>query len=218
MAVGSPAARLTHASDRAIGADTQSRPEDLAGIVVDRRAQIHQNVSGPIRWERVPMDTDARGGGEFGADTIVVEDYSVIAGLGNLCAVTKTGAVAGTRLVSIAGVELDVAGNGLYQKVAKIGMTGAGKMSVRKTQDGGVFEAIARGPLVALFERKNLRVGTELDHAEGNGGARKRVAVGASADERIHRVEGTSGIGVLRAAGAGGKNNEETQQDESANH
>ena len=69
-------------------------------------------------------------------------------------------------------------------------MPGAGEVRVREADDGVVVVAVAGRPSVGLVARPDLRVGTELDHAEGHHRAREGVAFAAGADEGIDRAVG----------------------------
>jgi len=98
--------------------------------------------------------------------------------------------------VGVTGVEGNlVAAEGRDKKVSEIAVAGAGKMSMREAEDGGVFVAVSGSPFVALFEGADLGIGRELDHAEGGGGAGKGVSFRAGADHGINQLER---VGCLR--------------------
>src|SRR5438874_1918245 len=89
-------------------------------------------------------------------------------------------------------------------------------MRVREAQDRVVLVAIAAGPRVALPEIALLGVRAELDHAEGQGGAREGVAVAAGADEDVdlggmargRRIGGRGDAGAQARQQRGGEREE----------
>src|SRR3546814_12333539 len=60
-----PAARLAKAGQRAVGAEVQPRPENLARIIIERQAQVEEQMCLLARGEAVAVDADARARGEF---------------------------------------------------------------------------------------------------------------------------------------------------------
>src|SRR3546814_18322570 len=56
---------------RAVGAQMQHRPEDLARILIERRAEVEQQMRVLARGEAVTVDADAPAVGAFGADAAV---------------------------------------------------------------------------------------------------------------------------------------------------
>ena len=153
-----------------------------------------QDVGWFAGGEGVAVEADVGRGGELGVDVGFIEEIDgVEAGRGLLVGVREVRAVAGGG--GVAGLERDGSGDGLDEEVAEVGVAGAGEVSVRKAEDDGVLVAVAGGPLVGMLEVVDLRVGRELHHAEGHGGAGKGVAVGAGADEGVDERE--PGVGRL---------------------
>src|SRR3546814_18568365 len=74
------AARFAETGERAVGAQVQPRPEDLARIIIERRAEVEEEMRVLARREAVAVDADARARGEFGADAAVSQRHGIIAG------------------------------------------------------------------------------------------------------------------------------------------
>ncbi len=189
LAVRRPAARLARAGDRAIGPQAHGRPQDLARVVVDAGAQVDDQMRRLAGREGIAMDADARAGGQLGAHAAVGQSDRIITGLGGFGLVVIGRAIAGMRHLGIARLgRYGVAGDRHDQDIAQVGMAGAGEMGVREAHDGRVFVAIARGDAIALLERANIAVGTELHHAERGGCAGIGVTTTTGADHRVDRV------------------------------
>ena len=184
-----PAARFTEAGDSGVIAQAQARPRDLARVVVHARSQIDQKVGGLALRKRVAVHADALAGGQFGTYPVVGKGDRVVARLGLFVVMAEAREVAAAGMLDRTGFEMHLAGDRHDQHIAEIGVAGAGEVRVRKTEDGRIVVAVTGGPGVAFLARLELRVGAELDHAERDDRARKRVAVAARADERIDRGE-----------------------------
>src|SRR3546814_1570774 len=92
---------------RAVGAQMQPRPEDLARIIIERRAEVEQQMRVLARGEAVTVDADARARGEFGADAAVGQRHRLIAGARLLGLMVEPLAIARTGLGGIARIALD---------------------------------------------------------------------------------------------------------------
>ncbi len=185
-----PAARLAKAGERAVGAKVEARPEDLAGIVIERRAEIEEQMCLLARGEAVAMDADARPRGEFGADAGISKGHGIIAGARPFGVVAEALAIARAGLFGIAGIQLHLSNLRHDEDVAEVRMARARKMRVAETLDRRVVVAVARGMIVAVADlARRVGVGRQLDHAEGRRRAGEGVAFGAGADHRIDEGE-----------------------------
>ena len=169
----------------------QAGPEDLAGIIVQRRAQIDDDVR-RLSPKCVAVHADAGAGGKFGAHAVIVQHDRVIAGAGGLAGVIEGRAIPGMPDRRVAGIHLHViARDGHYQHVTEIGMARPGEVRVAEPLDGRVFVAIAGGVSVALADlATGIRVGAELHHAERRRGTGEGMTLSARADERSRRGQG----------------------------
>src|SRR3546814_2989406 len=82
----------------------QPRPEDLARIIIERRAEVEQQMRVLARGEAVTVDADARARGEFGADAAVGQRHRIIAGARLLGLMVEPLAIARTGLGGIARI------------------------------------------------------------------------------------------------------------------
>jgi hypothetical protein len=167
-----------------------------------------------LAWrKRVTVYADSRTGSEFGADAVIGERHRVIARFGFFSRMIEAGKIAAAGLFGIARIELHLAGDRPHQEVAEVGMTGAGKMRMRETEDRRILVPVAGRPAIAFLARFQLRVRTQLDHAERNHGARKGMAFAAGADEGIDRGKGArAGRVRLRNGRCGGNKGEQASE------
>ena len=127
------------------------------------------------------MQAGALGGGELGVDAGVLEQNGVVAGLGCFVLMRKGGTVAGLRMFTGAGLQLDLAGARHDEDVQQIAAAGPAEVGVGEAHDGAVAAVVAGAPVPAVV----IGVRAELHGAEGNGGAGKAVAVSAGADDDV---------------------------------
>jgi hypothetical protein len=120
-----PAARLAETGKRAVGAKVQPRPENLARIIIERRAQVEQQVRVLARGEAVAVDADARACGEFGADAAIGERDGIIAGARLFGRMVEPLAITRAGLFRIARIELEVTDLRHDKDVAEVRMARA---------------------------------------------------------------------------------------------
>ena len=147
-----PAARLAHAGDGAVGQHPDRRPEDLARIIVERAAQIDDQMRRLARGKGVAMHADARARGELRADAGIGERDRIIAGLRDFGRMGEARAIARAGRLRIAGFERHrriVADRRHDEEIAEIAMAGAREMGVAEPLDRRVLVAIAGGMAVA---------------------------------------------------------------------
>ena len=80
-----PSAGLAHACYGAVVANPQARPEHFAGIVIDRRTKIEQNMRRLARGVGVSMNTDTSTGSQLGMNAVVEQINRIVAGLACSC-------------------------------------------------------------------------------------------------------------------------------------
>ncbi len=191
------------ATGQGVGRGAGERGSDDGGFAVGEVAvvEIDEDVAVLGRslagGEGVAMQAGALGGGELGADAVVLEQDGVEAGLGVLVGVIEAGAVAGVGVAARTGDELGLAGAGHDEEVEQIAAAGAAEVGVAEAHDGGVGEMVTGAPVPLIVEG----VGAELNGTVGDGGAGEGVAVAAGTDADIDERCGIGG-GLARL-GAG---------------
>jgi hypothetical protein len=177
--------------------NTNARPQNLAGIVVDGRAHIEQYMRRLACWIGKAADPGAQGRRQLGMHTRVFKIDRVVAGMGLLTAVRKARAIARVRDCRVAWLELNRrikwAGERLDQKIAQVRVARARKMRCRETEDGRVLISVAGGPFVTVIERTNLRIGAQLHHAERNNRPGECMPLGTSPNHGVYGL-----VGLLR--------------------
>jgi hypothetical protein len=212
LPAGRPAARFAKARDAAVAAQAQPRPQHLARVVVEAGAQVNEHVRAARGGEAVAVHADARADGELGAHRVVIERDRVVTRLRHLALVAEARGIAAAGVLHRTALEFHVAGDRHEQHIAQVRVPGAREMRMREADDGVILVAIARRPAVGFLARPDLRVRTELDHAEGHDGTRKRVAVAAGADEGVDGGPGAGARARRRGAAAGERGREREEQ------
>ena len=191
VAIRRPAARLPATGDDAVGTQPDRRPQDLAGIIVERAAQVEQQMH-RLRpgGGTIAGDTDPRPCGEFGADAAILQGDRIIARPRNLRRMVVARSIARPGLAGVARLERNrVACHGHHQHIAEIRMPGARKVRQRKALDRRVLVPIAGGMAVAgAQDAGGVRVGRKLHHAERRDRTGKGMAFAAGADHRIDLI------------------------------
>ena len=113
-------------------------------------------------------------GREFACDP-VVEFYRVIAGTGFFIGVIEGNEDAGLRCFGRIG-------QGQYRYIAPVTDAGAAQVGMTESGDGLAGVMIAAAPIPSFL----AVVGTELYHAERDGGAGIHVAMSAGTQKRIY--------------------------------
>ena len=150
--------------------------------------------------EGVAMRADAGAGSQFGADVRVGQRHRIIARMRDLAPVVEARAVAGARLLRVAGFERHrVARHGHDEKVAEVAVPRTREMRVREALDRRVAILVARGMRVTAADHAaGVGIRRQLNHPERRRRTRIGVAAAAGADHRIDRV-----IGGARNGGGG---------------
>ena len=144
---------------------------------------MYQNVRDLLFRKRIPMHSDAAGGGQLGGDAEARQRHAKV---------TREGAflLMGIRAIQSATVRIrSFRGAGNDQKTPAVRGTGPRQSRMAEPQDALVRVVVARRVGRSISQQRN-RIRTEPHHAERHRGPRKIVAAQIShspgPDEGIH--------------------------------
>jgi hypothetical protein len=190
--------RPAHAHE---GPVIQGLDKTLYVAIIFAKTEIHDNAGVLRLREGIAMESDPRRSCDLRQDPIVVQFDLVVTGMGFFRIMGEGGTVTRATIFLEARIESRLSRDGHDQDVSHVFATRAAEVSVRKADDGLFIIMITRTmlPLLAMF--RVIRIGTGLDHTEGQLRRRMCVAETAGSDERIH-VSGKPRllVGVLAPA------------------
>ena len=134
-------------------------------------SQIEDDVRVIRRRERIFVKAAPGRGGQLHRHLRIIQEYTIIPRRGLFASVRKA------RFVGLF-IELRIPHRRHQENIAQATAACSAQMGVAEADNGGIGVMIAR-TAVPPFDR---RIGAELDHAEGHGGAGIGVAVLGGAD------------------------------------
>ena len=121
------------------------------------------------------MESHAVGRRHFGIDAVAGQEYLVVSGPCGFFRPVGIGPESGGRIVLPSAGVFHLAGNGHDGDVEEVADTGAAKVGVGESDDGGVRFMVAGAPVPALGDAGRA----QLDHTVGDIGSYEHVAVPA---------------------------------------
>ena len=138
LSASAPSMRGVPGHDRVVAHLSHTAPIHIGGKFSVGVAQVEQDVTGfasgtLVGKKCVAMKSRVLGGGQLGMDVRVVQLHRIKAGMGMLTGVRKSGPIAGSRLLAVAGFEAHFAGPRHNEKIQKISAAGSAQVRVAES-------------------------------------------------------------------------------------